>query len=232
MVLPSGVVPAGNPTVIVVQTAPTTPPQQTGNNWIPGLVGIGLFIVAIVFGLRYAKQRGTTVQSALEQLGVQMPQDGVASAVIPPRPMPVPDPALPSLADLPPPQPAAATGVNISSLKSRVAEPPTPAPVPAAASHAINPTLLCLNGSVVGEVFVLAGPTAIGREKDNTIPLPLDGTVSRRHARIDLENGRWVVADIGSSNGTFVNGQRLSTPQRLQRGDEVQFGSVRFRFDE
>jgi hypothetical protein len=194
------------------------------------LIGIGLLVLIIVYGLRFAKQRGMTVQSGLEQLGVQMPQDGITSTV-PARSSSVSEPPLPSLADLPPPQPAAATGVNISSFKSKVAEPGSPPPVPEAPVRALNPTLLALSGSVVGEVYTFAGPMTVGREKDNTIALPLDGTVSRRHARIDLENGNWVVVDMGSSNGTFVNGQRLAEPRILQRGDEVQFGSVRFRFE-
>src|SRR5712692_6599062 len=48
-------------------------------------------------------------------------------------------------------------------------------------------------------------------------------SVSRRHAEIREENGAWLLRDLGSSNGTFLNGQRVSTEQPLRPGDEISF---------
>ena len=60
------------------------------------------------------------------------------------------------------------------------------------------------------EVFPLGfEPTSIGRHGDNEIILP-DGQVSRHHAEIVMQGGRWLVADLGSANGTYVNGERLT----------------------
>jgi len=72
----------------------------------------------------------------------------------------------------------------------------------------------------------------IGREGD----LVVDGDgVSRRHARIEVLDGRMTLTDLGSTNGTFVNGERLSpnSPTSVGAADTVQFGrQVRFRGDE
>jgi len=71
----------------------------------------------------------------------------------------------------------------------------------------------------------------VGREPDRSIQLPTDTTVSRKHARIANEGGAFVVYDEGSSNGTTVNGVRI-TRQQLVSGDGVEFGSSAFRFEQ
>ena len=70
--------------------------------------------------------------------------------------------------------------------------------------------------------------TTIGRSRDNMIHLA-DERVSRRHARIDLEQGSFVIFDLDSVNGTFVNGERIQR-QRLRSGDEIRIGDTRLRF--
>ena len=57
-----------------------------------------------------------------------------------------------------------------------------------------------------------------------------DGTVSREHARIFLRGGTYQVADLNSSNGTFVNGRRI-TRSELRPGDVLKLGSVELRFE-
>jgi len=57
----------------------------------------------------------------------------------------------------------------------------------------------------------LDGPQVIvGRGADCDVVLPGDETVSRRHLRLDLQDGHWSVTDLGSRNGTFVNGRRIA----------------------
>ncbi len=70
----------------------------------------------------------------------------------------------------------------------------------------------------------------IGRIAANDIPLPYSW-VSRKHAMIQAEeNGRLNLIDLGSSNGTFVNGRRIHTPIHLQNGDCVGIGNTRLLF--
>ncbi|MCB0014901.1 MAG: FHA domain-containing protein [Anaerolineales bacterium] len=72
--------------------------------------------------------------------------------------------------------------------------------------------------------------TTIGREKINDIALP-DSEISRRHARITEEAGVYTLEDLGSTNGTFVNGDRLAGIIRLHDGMTIDFGEKhRFTF--
>jgi pSer/pThr/pTyr-binding forkhead associated (FHA) protein len=56
-------------------------------------------------------------------------------------------------------------------------------------------------------------------------------SVSRQQAEVRREGDGWVVRDIGSSNGTFVNGQRLTADRPLRRGDEISFGKYLLFFE-
>ena len=72
------------------------------------------------------------------------------------------------------------------------------------------------------------GENILGREDDG-VRIDL-ATVSRRHARICIADGEAVLEDLGSKNGTFVRGEPVLAPVRLNDGDEVRTGSVVFRF--
>jgi predicted component of type VI protein secretion system len=69
------------------------------------------------------------------------------------------------------------------------------------------------------------GVTSIGRHDDCVIRIK-SSQVSRRHCEIVEANGKLTIRDLGSSNGTFVNGKRVSGQQVLQPGDEVALGAV------
>lgn len=74
------------------------------------------------------------------------------------------------------------------------------------------------------------GRNVIGRLPDCQI-LVSDGNVSRRHAEIHRAGSGFVINDLGSTNGTFVNGERLIADHRLTDGDIVTIGSVSLRFE-
>jgi hypothetical protein len=101
---------------------------------------------------------------------------------------------------------------------------------PAAAPMGSGPRLVGMAGTYMGSVFPLSGMAVIGREPTNPVPLDRDTTASRRHAQITQEGAGFKVQDLGSSNGTFVNGARV-TEAVLQPGDEVSIGGTRFRFE-
>ncbi len=88
-----------------------------------------------------------------------------------------------------------------------------------------------LNGAEAGKTVTLS-PTGltIGRETDNDIQL-LVGGVSRYHARIESNGGRWMLRDLGSTNGTRVNGSRITAPVELADGDMVVIGDQHFRIN-
>jgi len=86
-------------------------------------------------------------------------------------------------------------------------------------------TLTVLQGPDRGRVYRTGrGPVPIGRSS-NIVPLT-DHTVSRRHAELLPENGRWQLVDLNSINGTFLNGQRVAEPILLKNGDQIRMGST------
>lgn len=89
-----------------------------------------------------------------------------------------------------------------------------------------------VSGDTFGRVFPLTMRTVVGRGEDCEIVLPVD-EVSRRHASIEITPDGVQVTDLGSSNGTFVNGKRLRTADvgKLERNDEVAFDTIRFRVE-
>lgn len=90
--------------------------------------------------------------------------------------------------------------------------------------------LYYLNGEKAGESWDLQPPGAsLGRETDNDIQL-LVGGVSRYHARIEGDGDFWHIRDLGSTNGTKVNGMKISDSSPLVRGDIVTIGDQVFRF--
>jgi sigma-B regulation protein RsbU (phosphoserine phosphatase) len=88
------------------------------------------------------------------------------------------------------------------------------------------PSLEIIAGSRAGEVFEIVGEqTLIGRSPVCDVVLPLH-TVSRRQARIAASEGGYVIEDLGSLNGTFVNGRRLDGPRPLKDKDVIQLYDV------
>ncbi|MEW5871017.1 MAG: ester cyclase [Chloroflexota bacterium] len=75
-----------------------------------------------------------------------------------------------------------------------------------------------------GQVFELEGDNiSLGRDESNSIAID-DRALSRRHARLVSQNGTWVLEDLASTNGTFVNGSRVQNQAILQSGDTIAFG--------
>jgi len=87
------------------------------------------------------------------------------------------------------------------------------------------PRLVVLQGPDKGKTFYTGDePVVLGRSSEHT-PLT-DNTISRRHAELRLVDGTWLIEDQGSSNGTYVNGVRITKPERLKWGDQIRLGST------
>ena len=88
--------------------------------------------------------------------------------------------------------------------------------------------LLVVHGDASSRETELRAAVLIGRGENCDIVL-LDGAASRQHARVEPRGAAFVLVDLESTNGTFVNGVRVRE-RRLEDGDEVAVGGVRMRF--
>lgn len=80
------------------------------------------------------------------------------------------------------------------------------------------------SGPTPGKTFVLdQEENFVGRDLANDIAIS-DPEVSRRHARFTMREGSIFVEDVGSTNGSFLNGERITTPQQLRPGDVITLG--------
>jgi pSer/pThr/pTyr-binding forkhead associated (FHA) protein len=90
-----------------------------------------------------------------------------------------------------------------------------------------SPThLMVTEGGLTGTRIGLTGaPVLIGRANDSTLVLE-DDYASTRHARISLQDGRWVVEDLGSTNGTYLGQRKVDGPVPLDVGVPVRIGKT------
>lgn len=82
----------------------------------------------------------------------------------------------------------------------------------------------------VGTIFPLDAITTLGRDVNNTIVVD-DHFASAEHAVLTFRGRTWYVEDVGSTNGTYVNGGRIDGVAPVGYGDEIQVGQVRFRLE-
>jgi len=144
-------------------------------------------------------------------------------------------PEQPKAAAPPPPAPAG-YAPEATSMMAIPDMPPPPPPAAAAPPEPVGstvvlamPRLIAMDGDEPVHEFVLKpGQTSIGRSPKNNIQVPEDG-VSRQHAQVVFGNDGYHVKDLGSQNGTSVNGSRV-TDHVLVDGDIVQVGTQKFLF--
>ena len=102
------------------------------------------------------------------------------------------------------------------------------------ADHGVSPARFSVVESPelgTGRTVEVTGPTLLGRDAGAGINLDGDDYVSARHARLEPRlDGTWI-EDLGSTNGTFVNGARVEGARRLQAGDVVRIGSTELRLE-
>lgn len=81
----------------------------------------------------------------------------------------------------------------------------------------------------VGARYVLSDEVSIGRAANSSVPID-DTYASQQHARIYPSNGAYCVEDLGSTNGTYINGRKISYPLELRVGDRIKIGKTVFEF--
>lgn len=104
---------------------------------------------------------------------------------------------------------------------------PTATPAPAATGAHLRAT----KGNDAGKTFPLGQKPAmiLGRGVSTDITI-WDIRASRAHCRVDCQPGRWAITDLSSSNGTYVNEERLRGTHVLKNGDVVRIGSTHLEF--
>lgn len=202
-------------------------------------------------GSSFCEKCGTSLKAPSPRRSSAGPSRDARVAPAPaPRPVPAPAPApapAPRPASGPPPTPAppppAARPI-----------PPIPAPAPRAAAAAPAPppppdpaeelkrrAYAALEAVEGGRIFYIDKDVVqVGRTSpaDGILPevdlsdFTASGTVSRRHARLVHAGEEIVLEDLGSSNGTFINGERLlhGVQKPIGENDELRFGAIRFVF--
>jgi pSer/pThr/pTyr-binding forkhead associated (FHA) protein len=87
-----------------------------------------------------------------------------------------------------------------------------------------------MRGARSWRVSLEADRTTVGNAPENDIALADDAMASHLHAVLERFQAGWCVTDLGSSNGTWVNGERIWSSRRLRHGDEIRIGQTRLIF--
>nr|MDT0658324.1 FHA domain-containing protein [Micromonospora sp. DSM 115978] len=96
--------------------------------------------------------------------------------------------------------------------------------------HDLSPVLTVVSGPVQGVSFRLGpGLRVIGRDESADFVID-DRKISRKHATVEVVAGTAVLTDVGSTNGTWVNGERVTDVRHLRDGDRIRLGNVGLRF--
>ncbi len=133
---------------------------------------------------------------------------------------------------------AGPTGQQDMTMATAVPVPMAAAPSPyavnvpqrgrAAKKAAVNQLVIAQPRVRRGASFTLGQEITIGRSDACTVTIPDDSFVSQLHARVYVIEGAAVAEDLGSTNGTYVNGKRLSAPLQIVKGDRLQIGNTIF----
>lgn len=128
---------------------------------------------------------------------------------------------------------AAIVAVRHDIVGTRPRRQPSPAPPRAAPAPRASKTgksaarrLVVVDGDAAGTIVELTGdPITIGRADDSTITLT-DDYVSTRHARLVQQEGAWLIEDLGSTNGTYLDRQRVTTATPVTVGQPIRIGKT------
>src|SRR6185295_12872693 len=94
----------------------------------------------------------------------------------------------------------------------------------------VSPQIEVISGVRSWRLELAAERSTVGKAAENDVPLADDTTASHLHAVLERFPAGWCVSDLGSSNGTWVNGERIWASRRLRHGDEIRVGQTRLVF--
>ena len=121
----------------------------------------------------------------------------------------------------------AARMVWVEVRRSRAEQPQAPVAAPVVVDKSLVLRLRVVDPPQRrGRVFELGEEVTVGRSPGCAVPLDDDTFASSIHARVFRRSGELWIEDLGSTNGTWLNDERLEVPARLRRGDRVKVGST------
>lgn len=94
-------------------------------------------------------------------------------------------------------------------------------------SKAAREMVVVRSETLAGQHFPLERPKVVGRSNDADIIID-DSYASEFHLRVGLQDGEVTLNDLGSTNGTYLNGRRVTVPTVISRGDSIQIGKTIF----
>ena len=94
-----------------------------------------------------------------------------------------------------------------------------------------DPRLVVIAGAGVGDSVPLNGEILLGRAADCTLDIA-DDYASGHHARLYRDDQSWVLADLGSTNGTYINGVRILRATRIGEGDLIRIGRTQLQVED
>ncbi len=195
----------------------TEPAPDRGNpfgQFLTLLVGLALGGALIYYLPKLVQKNHAQIDGALAKVGVQIPKD----------PDPAADDPLPATPQ--PSKPAPQAQILLDQGQ------PTPNPAePQAAVVAFtgSPGLVSLTGGA--RLEIPEGRHVVTREPGAPLSLAGEASVSRSHAELYRDGSSLTVEDLGSTNGTYVNGQKVTGVTPLKAGDNVQFGTSTWRVE-
>lgn len=181
------------------------------------LAMVGIAVVLALFGVSAFFDGGRRLLPATTLLAVFSCWMLFRLSSAPPAPGPGGSPHSPDL-DLHSPDPATREMMPVERLQKSLCRGPL-----------ANAWLLVLTGPLRGKQYPITHGVVVGRSSDAGISYPDDPLLSRRHARITMEEGRPYIEDLGSKSGTAVNGVLVSRQELFDR-DEIRLGGLTLLF--
>lgn len=206
-------------------TPSTAPPANAPSSATPGnailsflggLISLALIVGAVYFIFKYVTQNKDLINTQLEKVGVQIPEDPVPGTI------PSDDPPQASI-----PSPTKIEPINLGADAQY-----TPGQAISTVAQAAGPIAPRLVNLTTGaSVQISEGDHVISRESGSPYSFQSDASISRNHARLAFENSVLTLTDMGSTNGTYVNNVRISSPTVLKVGDQILIGATMLRVE-
>ena len=204
---------------------------KSENYSLLGAVQVSLFTDAALksgrFEVKASLSAGVSEPSAPVAAKVEPSAEPPAASIVPSVEIPA---VVPPVVVPPVITPPTIATPSIPPLPTLGATPSAPAAAPAPVPT-LKATLAMGDGS---RIALRPGVISVGRSAESTIPLN-DTNVSRRHAELRLRgegaDAVWVLVDLGSTNGTLINGVKVNGEQILRKNDAIVFGATKARYE-